>query len=134
MKKKKVFILLAVVILGITTFFVVKRYIGGRSSEPQGGADNASGGNAGGSVANSKAFPLKRGSQGAEVRHLQRWLNSTGSFPPYVNIDPTIQPHNSISVDGIFGPKTEAALKTATGGIYSYVTKAYYDMKNMQNF
>lgn len=134
MKKKKVFILLAMLILGITTFLVVKRYIGSKSSESQGGTNDGSGGNTGGSVANSKVFPLKRLSQGAEVRHLQRWLNSTGPYPPYANIDATIQPHNSINVDGIFGPRTEAALKTATGGIYTYVTKAYYDMKNMQNF
>ena len=133
MKKKKVLIILAVLILGITTFFVVKRYLGNKASATNGDT-NGNGDNQGSSTPNTEAFPLKRGSQGAEVRHLQRWLNASGPYPPYQNLDSQLQPHNAINVDGIFGPKTEAALKTATGGIYSYVTKAYYDVKNMQNF
>lgn len=133
MKKKKVLIILAVLILGITTFFVVKRYLGNKASATDGDT-SGSGSTSSNSTPNTKAFPLKRLSQGAEVRHLQSWLNATGPYPPYRNLDSQIQPHNTINVDGIFGPKTEAALKTATGGVYSYVTKAYYDMKNMQNF
>ena len=133
MKKKKVLIILAVLILGVTTFFVVKRYLGNKAAATDGDT-SGSGSTPSSSTPNSKAFPLKKGSQGAEVRHLQRWLNASGPYPPYQNLDSQLQPHNAINVDGIFGIKTEAALKTATGGIYSYVTKAYYDMKNMQNF
>lgn len=48
------------------------------------------------------AFPLKQGSRGEEVRKLQEWLNKQNAGI-------------TISVDGIFGPKTESLLFAVTG-------------------
>lgn len=133
MKKKKVARILAVIaIIGVTAYLIYRRYSGGDSSGSSPNIDKATpmpeatGGGMG-------VFPLKRGSSGNEVRHLQRWLNSTGPAP-YANLDPTITHHSPVDVDGKFGPKTEASLRQATKNMYTYVTKAYYDMKNMQNF
>lgn len=129
-KKKTIIVIVAVTIVGIAVWLVIKRYTAKNSGTQ---SDNTSSPTET-KPANSSVFPLKFGSQGAEVRHLQSWLNSTGSMPPYINLDSTIQPHNAINVDGIFGVKTLAALKAATGGMYSYVTRAYYELKNMHKF
>lgn len=45
----------------------------------------------------AEAFPLKKGSKGVLVEMLQQWLNSENN--------------ESLKVDGIFGSKTEAAVK-----------------------
>ncbi|MBK6683032.1 MAG: peptidoglycan-binding protein [Deltaproteobacteria bacterium] len=52
-------------------------------------------------VANGRA--LSRGQSGEGVRELQRLLNQAGAQPPLVE-------------DGLFGPKTEAALRSSSGG------------------
>lgn len=57
-----------------------------------------------------KTFPLKRGSKGDKVKQLQRYLNINYS--------------SGLVVDGDFGPKTEAALNTATG--LSQVSESWY--------
>ena len=73
----------------------------------------------------ASVFPLKRGSKGAEVKALQRKMNEfigvyyftfeKGKKPPYTNL----------SVDGDFGPKTEANVKFVFGT--STVTQAQYN-------
>tara|TARA_Y100000592_G_C5442094_1_gene303983 strand:- start:248 stop:832 length:585 start_codon:yes stop_codon:yes gene_type:complete len=55
-------------------------------------------------------FPLKRGSKGDKVKQLQRYLNINYS--------------SGLVVDGDFGPKTQAALNTATG--LSQVSESWY--------
>lgn len=132
MKKKKVAIILAVIaVTGVTAYLIYRRYSGGKDTPS--GSNSSSSEESTLPASTSGVFPLKRGSSGNEVRHLQRWLNSTGPAP-YANLDPTITYHSPVDVDGKFGPKTEASLRQATKGMYTYVTKAYYDMKNMQNF
>jgi len=58
-------------------------------------------------------FPLKNGSRGNEVRALQTYLN--GKMPA---------PMAKLTVDGIFGAKTEAAVKSVFNT--SSVTEALY--------
>lgn len=80
-----------------------------------------------------RGFPLKKYSSGDTVTHLQRWLNATGNLRGiHRNYDPLVAAHDSVSVDGKFGNKTENALMQATG--MKEVSMAYYTTKNMANF
>ena len=67
----------------------------------------------------SETFPLKQGSRGDKVRELQQFLNRR-ILPPLVALD----------VDGIFGPKTEAALFQVTGR--KQVTEAEFNLYKTQ--
>lgn len=93
----------------------------------RGGSEDNSSGNQTESV-----FPLKKGSRGAEVKHLQGWLNATSNQYVSLNYDPLVQPHDAVDVDSIFGPKTEAALLQAIN--CKTVSEDYYKLKNMKNF
>jgi len=68
---------------------------------------------------------LKRGSQGAKVRALQRWLNESSG--------------TGLAIDGDFGPATEAAVKAEQdpfnqyvfmypNSLYGQVSKTFYDL------
>lgn len=61
------------------------------------------------------AFPLKKGSTGERVKALQEFLNYSGSY--------------GLTVDGIFGSKTEQAVileLSPAGGITKEVSQDYY--------
>ena len=69
-------------------------------------------------TATSESFPLKMGSKGDLVKNLQAYLNYSGSY--------------GLTVDGIFGPKTESACVAEFSGLVGVanpkeVTKQYYD-------
>ncbi len=67
----------------------------------------ASGGTGGaGNAEPVSVFPLKKGSQGEEVRKLQHYLNSCLAY--YLVLTP-------LDEDGIFGAKTEGMCVTITG-------------------
>ena len=66
---------------------------------------NVSSSNTSTKTVTSATFPLKKGSRGDEVKNLQTVLNVL-----YKDVIGT-----QLVVDGIFGSKTEAALKAATG-------------------
>ena len=65
---------------------------------------------------NPAAFPLKSGSQGAEVKALQTWLNN------YV-----IVPYAPITEDGIFGVNTAQAVQRTIN--VTEVSEAWYKAK-----
>lgn len=58
-------------------------------------------------------FPLKQGSKGEEVKKLQRKLNEFISFNYFTMA--TKPPHQTLTVDGDFGPKTAANVKFIFG-------------------
>lgn len=74
-------------------------------------------------VTPSSVFPLKRGSKGAEVKALQRKINEWTSFN-YFRLQAK-PPHQSLSADGDFGPKTEANVKFVFGT--NTVTQSQYN-------
>ena len=66
------------------------------------------------------SFPLKNGSKGSNVVTLQKWLNDKGYASP------------KLVTDGIFGAKTETAVKKMQDtpyekSIYDYFTNAIWD-------
>jgi len=66
----------------------------------------------------AESFPLKPGDKGQLVEKLQKWLN--WAF------------NSALTVDGIFGPKTQAAWNSNGPVLYGWkkdqVTKSYFDM------
>lgn len=108
---------------------------GSGSGGSWGGGSSGSGGG-GGSFTLDSAFPLKRGSRGAEVLHLQKWLNATtgGKYRGVTAgwTKPTVNAHQAIDEDSIFGANTEAALYGASG--YKTCSKSYYDTMDMANY
>jgi len=98
MKKKIIIIVIIVVILGIAAFFIYKKV-------------KKSGGSTPGSATGGSEFPLKQGSRGTKVENLQKALNK---------INPI-----ELTVDGIFGPKTEADLLKKVG--LKQLTKKQYE-------
>ncbi len=66
------------------------------------------------------SFPLKNGSKGSNVVTLQKWLNNKGYASP------------KLVTDGIFGAKTETAVKLMQDkpyekSIYDYLQSAIWD-------
>lgn len=109
---------------------------GSSSGGSWGGGSSSGGGGGGGSFALDSAFPLKNGSRGAEVLHLQKWLNAT-TAGKYLGVTagwlkPTVNAHQAIAEDSIFGSNTEAALYGASG--YKTCSKSYYDTMDMGNY
>lgn len=94
-----VLLLLAVALCLV--FFSDKLFGKGRASASGSGGSGGAGTPESGSV-----FPLKKGSQGEEVRKLQQYLNSCMAY--YLVLTP-------LDVDGIFGAKTEGMCVTITG-------------------
>lgn len=92
-------VLLAVV-LGLVFF---KDKLFGRNTQP---AASETDGSKGDPSASAPVFPLKKGSQGEEVRKLQHYLNSCLSY--YLVLTP-------LDEDGVFGAKTEGMCLTVTG-------------------
>lgn len=131
-KKYKIVLIVAALVLAA---ILVARWLTGKSSAKSGSESDSGGNNSGGGGSNGNAsatFPLHKGSRGQEVRQLQRWLNSNVMGLIYDTPDGMIyvSRHNSVSVDSIFGDKTEAALKAATG--MTEVSKDYF-MKTYMN-
>ena len=81
----------------------IPEVIGGGETIYTGGGGSGSGGSGGGSSRNDK-FPLKKGSNGNNVRRLQTAL---------LKLNPSALP--KYGVDGDFGNETEAALMMQTG-------------------
>lgn len=55
----------------------------------------------------SSQFPLQKGSSGEKVKTLQRWINAQAqAMAGFVTV-----PNAPLTVDGVFGNKTEAAIK-----------------------
>lgn len=66
------------------------------------------------------SFPLKNGSKGSNVVTLQKWLNNKGYASP------------KLVTDGVFGAKTETAVKLMQDtpyerSIYDYLERAIWD-------
>lgn len=93
MKHKWLIIIVVVTILAIVSFFIVKKAKQKKETDSTGTSSSGSG-----SGTTTSKFPLKRGSTGDDVKLLQQRLNT---------IAPMLIP---LSIDGIFGPKTESAL------------------------
>jgi len=101
MKKKITIIIIIVAILGIASFFIYKKVKQRKETSSGTGSTGSS----------SAGFPLKQGSRGTEVKNIQGSLN---------RILPA-----TLTVDGIFGPATEASLQQKIG--LSQLTKKQYD-------
>ena len=118
-------------------YFLYKRIT--RPTETFGEVENSNSGNTVKPPKKSNAFPLKRGSKGAEVTKLQKWLKSQGADLGTFGV-------NSDGVDGVFGLKTEEAVKSnqtydgisvepnfarnygnVTPVVYGQVNKEFYD-------
>lgn len=120
------------VILGVVVAkWLMKKTNNTGESDSESVTENSS--DIGSSTYQNTGFPLRRGSKGSEVKHLQSWLNATGNVLGFSrNYDPMIAAHNNLTVDGKFGVLTETSLKQATG--MTSVTQAYYITKGMANF
>ena len=70
------------------------------------------GGSSSGGSYSGRGFPLKKGSGGAKVKALQRYLNDVGSY--------------GLVVDGKFGNLTEGAVKEELGGGIKTISETYY--------
>jgi hypothetical protein len=64
-------------------------------------------------VVNAASFPLQYGARGTEVKNLQIWLN-----------DHVVIPYAPLDVDGVWGPKTDAAVKRTLN--VTEITLAWY--------
>lgn len=136
-QEKRIAVIVMVGALVVLGWFFAKWMMKKKSGE--GGSDSgsgsgSSGGGGGSSSGGSSVFPLKRNSRGSEVRCLQRWLTDTknGITPGMLNwTGTTVYSHPAVTEDGIFGPKTEASFKAATG--YTACSKDYYDKMKIYN-
>ncbi|MDR0207029.1 MAG: hypothetical protein LBI45_07230 [Bacteroidales bacterium] len=99
MKKKIVMIIVVLALLGIASYFIIKKIKQkkARDNTPEVRSDN---------------FPLKQGSTGVRVIFLQKVLNA---------LNPMAE---QLVEDGIFGYKTEARLYNLTG--MRIVSKSFY--------
>lgn len=132
-KKNTLKIIVIVGVLVILGVILAKWLMRTQNSEDSGESATNDSSGSGGNTYQNTGFPLRRGSKGSEVSHLQSWLNATGNVQGISrNYDPTIAAHNSLNVDGKFGYLTETSLKQATG--MTSVTQAYYITKGMANF
>lgn len=86
----------------------------GKKNGDRGAASGAA--NPGTPAAVPSVFPLKKGSQGEEVRKLQHYLN--GCLQYYLVLTP-------LDEDGIFGAKTEGICVTVTGS--REITEEFYN-------
>lgn len=94
MSKTTKWIVVAVVIAAIIAAIIILKSKKANAATTDGLTANS--GSAGSSTTTSaKIFPLKQGVTSDDVKKLQQHLNSKGA---------------ALDVDGIFGPKTEAAL------------------------
>lgn len=102
MSKTTKWIIVAVVIAAIIAAIIILK--GKKASAATTGAPITGASTGGSTSLVSGIFPLKQGVTSDDVKKLQQHLNSKGA---------------SLDVDGIFGPKTEAALQL------------HYNMKEM---
>ncbi|MCL2328306.1 MAG: peptidoglycan-binding protein [Bacteroidetes bacterium] len=100
MSKTTKYIIIAVVIAAIIAAIII--VTGKKANASPNSGSGIGGGSTGSSSGGSsvKVFPLKQGVKSDDVAALQRHLNSKGA---------------NLTVDGIFGPKTEAALQLHYG-------------------
>lgn len=116
MKKSTLFVIVVVLLLVVFAVYIAKFVVKNKEKEKQESPNQGEtgSGNNGGSTTDSTltqnaTFPLKLTSpqkKGQNVGQLQNWLNKkamkTGIY-------------STITVDRIFGPKTEALLQSITG-------------------
>ena len=119
MKQKNIIFTLLIVGVLVAIGIIAAKYLVKRKGANEEGGDNGSSGSgsSGGSSSTQASFPLRRGSKGKQVTQLQRWLNANTGGLIYDTADGLIyvSAHNSVGVDGRFGPATEKELMTATG-------------------
>jgi peptidoglycan hydrolase-like protein with peptidoglycan-binding domain len=87
-------------IIGLGVYLYKKKKLQKYTSAFQSGISTVTGG-----IIGNDSFPLKMGSRGTNVKSLQTILNKK------------IKGLEPLAIDGIFGAKTEAALKQVTGKI-----------------
>lgn len=116
MKTKTIYVLIAVILLVVIAIAIAKRLTNTEKKEKEekeeqqnagGGSDSVGSSNLDSTLTQNATFPLQLTSpmkKGKNVRQLQNWLNRKKS-PLYA----------PISVDGIFGVKTENLLLAVTG-------------------
>lgn len=116
MKTKKIYIAIAVIVLVVFALWLAKRLTNTEKKEKEekeeqqnrgGGSGSSGSSNLDTTLTQNATFPLQLTSpmkKGKNVRQLQNWLNRTKSaiYAP-------------ITVDGIFGAKTENLLLAKTG-------------------
>ena len=105
MKKKIIITIVILAILGVAAFFIYKKV----KQKNQTGTGSI------GSGSGTTGFPLKQGSRGKEVENVQKALNQVNQQSAFT----------ALIVDGIFGPKTEAALQSTLG--LKQLTKTQYN-------
>ena len=139
-RNKVILGVIALVALGI---FIAKKLVGGSTSVS--GSTSSSSSNVGGSTASGSTaitasiFPLSKakrsgyngGAESEAVKQLQRWLNATAWRYGMIAPDYNVGPHDTVSVDGKFGVKTETALQGAIGSnsltYTQYQTRKIYE-------
>jgi type III secretory pathway component EscV len=116
MKTKTIYVLIAVILLVVIAIAIAKRLTNTEKKEKEekeeqqnssGGSDSSGSSNLDTTLTQNATFPLQLTSpmkKGKNVRQLQNWLNRKKS-PLYA----------PITVDGIFGAKTENLLLAVTG-------------------
>jgi hypothetical protein len=98
----------------------------GGSDKGTGGSGSGGGASSGGSTASGNdSFPLKRGSEGANVAKLQAALN---------RFYRTAMDFTPLDTDGAFGGKTEAALKRVYGVKKTEAVQGDIDWLNSHSF
>ncbi len=115
MKQKNIILTLLIVGILVAVGIIAAKYLVKRKGANEEGGD--SGNSSSGSSSTQASFPLRRGSKGKQVTQLQRWLNTNTGGLIYDTADGLVyvSAHNSVGVDGQFGPATEKELMTATG-------------------
>lgn len=140
-QEKRIAVVIMVGALVVLGWFLAKWLMGRKETSSEGvsgGGSSSSGGSSGGSSSSlytSDAFPLRKGSGGARVSHLQKWLNYTkdGILPGQLAWSgTTVFPHSSVTVDGKFGANTEAVFHKATG--YTSCNDSYYNLMRMGDY
>ena len=128
MKRKAVVIIIVIVVLiliAVSTWLIYKKYIKAPVVDNSGGGDQTpppytgggySGGGGGGGYSPS-SFPVKKGMSGSTVADIQDSINKKCK--------------SNLVTDGIFGPKTEAALKSCYSA--TEVSQALYTQMKMDS-
>ena len=112
MKKKKLIYLIAgLVILAVVIYLYIK-YRQSKPFIPSTPEENAKTSTDLGGTSTPTAtdsFPLKFGSKGLRVKRLQTWINEQANLMQAKNLG--YVPNIPLAIDGVFGSKTDAALK-----------------------
>lgn len=102
------------------------------SATAQDGTPQSGGGAATGQKAATDAFPLRRGSRGANVRRLQELLNNAilmlSTIKPFRYMNRIMK---SIAVDGVWGPATQAAVDWFYYGKKNKITQEEFNQMNV---